>query len=204
MPDVRTVLVPDGLEGTGRRRSRAPVRRVARTKAADLAADGHIALDGKTVAKSERLSAGPMLEVSLPRPRRARASRSSPSRCRAWRSCTTTTTSSSSTSRSGSPPTPASAGSARRRRGWLPPATASRPPGAPERQGVVSRLDVGTSGLMVVAKSESAYSRLKQAFRSSHPRQDLPRPRAGLPDPVAARSTRPSAATPVTTTSSPS
>ena len=30
--------------------------------------------------------------------------------------------------------------------------------GAAERQGVVSRLDVGTSGLMVVAKSEIAYS----------------------------------------------
>lgn len=37
--------------------------------------------------------------------------------------------------------------------------------GAAERQGIVSRLDVGTSGLMVVAKSERAYSVLKQAFR---------------------------------------
>ena len=37
--------------------------------------------------------------------------------------------------------------------------------GAAERQGVVHRLDVGTSGLMVVAKSERAYSVLKQAFR---------------------------------------
>src|SRR5690606_41257717 len=37
--------------------------------------------------------------------------------------------------------------------------------GAPERQGIVQRLDVGTSGLMVVAKSERAYSVLKQAFR---------------------------------------
>ena len=37
--------------------------------------------------------------------------------------------------------------------------------GAAERQGVVQRLDVGTSGLMVVAKSEIAYSVLKQAFR---------------------------------------
>ncbi|MDO4718911.1 MAG: RluA family pseudouridine synthase, partial [Propionibacteriaceae bacterium] len=37
--------------------------------------------------------------------------------------------------------------------------------GAPERQGVVQRLDVGTSGLMVLARSESAYSILKQAFR---------------------------------------
>lgn len=37
--------------------------------------------------------------------------------------------------------------------------------GVAERQGIVQRLDVGTSGLMVVAKSESAYSVLKQAFR---------------------------------------
>lgn len=38
--------------------------------------------------------------------------------------------------------------------------------GAAERQGIVSRLDVGTSGVMVVAKSERAYSILKDAFRS--------------------------------------
>jgi 23S rRNA pseudouridine1911/1915/1917 synthase len=37
--------------------------------------------------------------------------------------------------------------------------------GAAERQGIVHRLDVGTSGLMVVAKSELAYSRLKRAFK---------------------------------------
>ncbi len=37
--------------------------------------------------------------------------------------------------------------------------------GAAERQGIVQRLDVGTSGVMVVAKSEHAYSVLKQAFR---------------------------------------
>ena len=37
--------------------------------------------------------------------------------------------------------------------------------GAQERQGIVQRLDVGTSGLMMVAKTEAAYSRLKQAFR---------------------------------------
>jgi len=38
--------------------------------------------------------------------------------------------------------------------------------GAAERQGVVQRLDVGTTGLMVVAKSESAYSALKWAFKA--------------------------------------
>jgi 23S rRNA pseudouridine1911/1915/1917 synthase len=37
--------------------------------------------------------------------------------------------------------------------------------GAQERAGIVQRLDVGTSGLMTVAKTELAYSRLKQMFR---------------------------------------
>lgn len=37
--------------------------------------------------------------------------------------------------------------------------------GVAERQGIVSRLDVGTSGVMVLTKTEVAYSRMKQAFR---------------------------------------
>jgi 23S rRNA pseudouridine1911/1915/1917 synthase len=37
--------------------------------------------------------------------------------------------------------------------------------GAAERQGIVHRLDAGTTGVMVVAKSEHAYRVLKQAFR---------------------------------------
>ncbi|MGL5827548.1 MAG: RluA family pseudouridine synthase [Nocardioides sp.] len=38
--------------------------------------------------------------------------------------------------------------------------------GAAERQGIVQRLDVGTSGVMVICKSEQAYSVLKNAFRN--------------------------------------
>jgi 23S rRNA pseudouridine1911/1915/1917 synthase len=37
--------------------------------------------------------------------------------------------------------------------------------GVPERQGIVQRLDVGTSGVMVICKGERAYSVLKNAFR---------------------------------------
>jgi 23S rRNA pseudouridine1911/1915/1917 synthase len=37
--------------------------------------------------------------------------------------------------------------------------------GAAERQGIVHRLDVGTSGVMAVAKSELAYASLKHQFR---------------------------------------
>lgn len=38
--------------------------------------------------------------------------------------------------------------------------------GPVEREGIVHRLDVGTTGVMVVAKSDRAYSQLKAAFRN--------------------------------------
>jgi 23S rRNA pseudouridine1911/1915/1917 synthase len=38
--------------------------------------------------------------------------------------------------------------------------------GAAERQGIVHRLDAGTTGIMVVAKSERAYTALKWAFKN--------------------------------------
>ena len=166
MPDVRTVLVPDGLEGERVDAGVARLFGVSRTKAADLAADGHVVIDGKAVAKSERLSAGSMLEVSLPRAEE------------------------SPTLQVVAQPVPGMSiihddddivvvdkpvgVAAHPSVGWSGPDVVSglaaagyriSTSGAPERQGVVSRLDVGTSGLMVVAKSESAYSVLKQAFR---------------------------------------
>jgi pseudouridine synthase, rluA family len=55
--------------------------------------------------------------------------------------------------------------------------------GAPERQGVVSRLDVGTSGLMVLARSERAYSVLKQAFRDKKVDKTYQALVQGHPDP---------------------
>ncbi|GAA4110373.1 RluA family pseudouridine synthase [Enteractinococcus coprophilus] len=56
--------------------------------------------------------------------------------------------------------------------------------GPPERQGIVQRLDVGTSGLMVVAKTEVAYSRLKQAFHDRTPTRNYHAMLEGLPDPL--------------------
>jgi 23S rRNA pseudouridine1911/1915/1917 synthase len=40
--------------------------------------------------------------------------------------------------------------------------------GPAERAGVVHRLDAGTSGLMIIAKTESAYLKLKEMFREHH------------------------------------
>lgn len=56
--------------------------------------------------------------------------------------------------------------------------------GPPERQGIVQRLDVGTSGLMVVAKTEIAYSKLKQAFHDRTPQRNYHALIEGLPDPL--------------------
>lgn len=56
--------------------------------------------------------------------------------------------------------------------------------GPPERKGIVQRLDVGTSGLMVVAKTEVAYSRLKATFRDRTPQRNYHALIQGLPDPV--------------------
>lgn len=56
--------------------------------------------------------------------------------------------------------------------------------GSAERQGIVHRLDVGTSGLMVVAKSERAYTALKRAFKERTPKKIYHAVVQGLPDPL--------------------
>lgn len=55
--------------------------------------------------------------------------------------------------------------------------------GPPERHGIVQRLDVGTSGLMMVARSEPAYSALKQAFRDHTVHKTYQAVVHGHPDP---------------------
>lgn len=56
--------------------------------------------------------------------------------------------------------------------------------GAPERQGIVHRLDVGTSGLMVVARDENAYTRLKRAFKERTVTKVYHAVVQGIPDPL--------------------
>jgi 23S rRNA pseudouridine1911/1915/1917 synthase len=56
--------------------------------------------------------------------------------------------------------------------------------GAAERQGIVHRLDANTTGLMVLAKSEPAYSALKQAFREREVDKRYHALVQGHPDPL--------------------
>ncbi|MCK1796375.1 RluA family pseudouridine synthase [Streptomyces sp. XM4193] len=162
--ELRTLPVPDGLEGERVDAALARMFGFSRTKAAELAADGKVRLDGSEAGKSDRVVGGSWLEVEIPaapgpvqivaepvdgmeivhddedivvidKPVGV-AAHPSPG----WTGTTVI--------------------------GGLAAAgytiTTS---GAAERQGIVHRLDVGTSGLMVVAKSERAYTRLKQQFR---------------------------------------
>jgi 23S rRNA pseudouridine1911/1915/1917 synthase len=57
--------------------------------------------------------------------------------------------------------------------------------GSDERQGIVHRLDVGTSGVMVVAKSPRAYSALKRAFKAREVHKVYHALVQGHPDPAA-------------------
>lgn len=57
--------------------------------------------------------------------------------------------------------------------------------GAAERAGIVHRLDAGTSGLMVVAKSERAYTELKRLFHDREVTKIYHAVVQGYPDPLA-------------------
>jgi len=160
----RTVLVPDGLAGERVDTGIARMFGLSRTRAADLAGEGHVALDGVVVAKSERLTPGALLEVEIP-------SQANPLEVKAELvEGIKIIHDDESIVVIDKPvgvavhPSP----------GWSGPTVVGHlrgagfriaTGGASERQGIVQRLDVGTSGVMVICKSEHAYSVLKNAFR---------------------------------------
>jgi 23S rRNA pseudouridine1911/1915/1917 synthase len=160
----RTLPVPEGLDGDRLDTALARLLGLSRTRAADLVDGGHVLLDGVPPARSERVRAGAWLDVRLPPP----------------------------PSQVGIVPEQV-AGlrvvhddddlvvvdkpvgvAAHPSPGWQGPTVLGHlaaagltlsTSGAAERQGIVHRLDVGTSGLMVVAKSDGAYTALKRAFK---------------------------------------
>jgi 23S rRNA pseudouridine1911/1915/1917 synthase len=162
---LRTLPVPDGLDGMRLDAGLSRMLGLSRTVVAELAADGAVRVDGVAAGKSDRLVAGAWLEVELPEPAEA----------------TTVVTAEAVEGLVvlhedeeivvvdkpvgvAVHPSP----------GWAGPTVVAglaalgiriATSGAAERQGVVHRLDAGTTGVMVVAKSERAYSVLKAAFR---------------------------------------
>lgn len=162
---MSVLLVPDGLDGSRLDAAAARMTGVSRSRIVDLIEEQKVLLDGRPVSRAAtRVLAGQMLEVDLSVPRPAAAV---------------------------TPRLAAGMGiihddsdiivvdkpagvAAHPSLGWDGPSVvehlaaagfAISTSGAAERQGIVSRLDVGTSGVMVVAKSERAYTLLKRAFR---------------------------------------
>jgi 23S rRNA pseudouridine1911/1915/1917 synthase len=164
--DVRQLPVPDGLDGMRVDAGLSRLLGLSRTVVATLAEDGMIALDGRAAGKSDRLTAGSWLEVELPTPDAPAVIAAPPELVGGM----TVLYEDDDIVVVDKPVGVAAHPSP----GWTGPtvvgglaALGSRvsTSGAAERQGVVHRLDVGTTGVMVVAKSEHAYSVLKRAFR---------------------------------------
>ncbi len=65
---ARTLPVPDGLDGMRVDAGLARLLGLSRTVVADLAESGEVLLDGRAAGKSDRLTAGAWLEVTLPEP----------------------------------------------------------------------------------------------------------------------------------------
>lgn len=161
----RELPIPDGIVGLRVDAGLARLLGLSRTKAAELAAAGLVVINGATVAKSDLLPAGGWLEVELPDPDDS-APRVRPQSIEGM------------IIRYDDPDVvvvdkPVGV-AAHPSLGWDGPTVVDglaaagfriSTSGASERQGIVQRLDVGTSGLMMVAKSEAAYSTLKWAFR---------------------------------------
>ena len=162
--DRRSVLVPDGLEGERVDTAVARLFGVSRAQAADLVAEGAVHVDGIRPRKSQRLVAGCALDVELPPPPGATAPDAAPVEGLVVVYDDDDLVVVDKPVGVAAHPSP----------GWTGPTVVGglagagyrvSTSGAAERQGVVHRLDVGTSGLMVVAKSEFGYTALKRAFK---------------------------------------
>jgi len=158
-------LVPDGLDGERVDAGLARMFGLSRARIAELAEGGAVRLDGKPATKSDRLHAGALVEVELP------ASVDAPVVVPEEVAGIRIVHDDADIVVVDKPPGVAAHPSL----GWTGPSIVGHlaaagfrisTSGPPERQGIVQRLDVGTSGLMVVAKSERAYTVLKRAFRA--------------------------------------
>jgi 23S rRNA pseudouridine1911/1915/1917 synthase len=164
--DTRQLPVPDGLDGMRLDAGLSRLLGLSRTVVAALAEDGRVALDGRAAGKSDRLTAGSWLEVDLPEPERA-APIAGPEEVVAGLTVLHADDDIVVVDKPvgvAAHPSP----------GWTGPTVIGglaalgyrvSTSGAAERQGIVHRLDVGTTGVMVVAAAEHAYTVLKRAFK---------------------------------------
>ncbi|MBO3737209.1 RluA family pseudouridine synthase [Actinoplanes sp. NEAU-H7] len=164
MSGQRSLPVPDGLHGMRLDQAVSRLFGLSRTAAATLVEAGDALVDGVPRPKSEKVVAGSWLEVTLPSPVAAPAMVAEPVHGLGIIYSDDDIVVVDKPVGVAAHPSP----------GWTGPTVVSglaamgqnvATSGAAERQGIVHRLDVGTTGLMVVAKSETAYSVLKRAFK---------------------------------------
>ena len=179
---TRALPVPDGLDGMRVDAGLARLLGLSRTVVADLAESGEVLVDGRAAGKSDRLTAGSWLEVTLPEPDAPVAVVAIPVDGLDVLYQDDDIVVVDKPVGVAVHPSP----------GWTGPTGGGglaaagitvATSGAAERQGVVHRLDVGTTGVMVVAKSEHAYSVLKRAFKERTVDKRYHAVVQGLPDP---------------------
>ena len=164
MRESRVLEIPEGLTGMRLDAAVARVFGISRTVAAELVRSGDVSVDGTVRRKSERVAGGSSVQVTLPdEPQPVQVVPIEvPDLGIVYEDDAIVVV--DKPVGVAAHPSP----------GWDGPTVIGglaaaghriATSGAAERQGVVHRLDVGTSGLMVVAKTESAYSSLKAAFR---------------------------------------
>nr|WP_298801534.1 RluA family pseudouridine synthase [uncultured Pseudokineococcus sp.] len=184
MGELRSMPVPDGLAGQRVDAALARLLGLSRSRAAEVVASGGVRVDGRDVVKAERLPEGGWLEVELPDPPAPPTVVAEPVPGMRVVHDDDDLVVVDKPVGVAAHPSP----------GWTGPTVVGglagagyriATSGAAERQGVVHRLDVGTSGLMVVAKSERAYSALKQAFRERTVEKTYHALVQGHPDPSA-------------------
>jgi 23S rRNA pseudouridine1911/1915/1917 synthase len=164
MSEVRTLPVPDGLDGMRVDAGLARLLGLSRTAVVGLTEASAVLIDGMPAGKSDRLAAGAWLEVTLPDPQQPAVVTAEPVTGLQILYDDDDVVVVDKPVGVAAHPSP----------GWSGPTVLGglaaagiqvATSGAAERHGVVHRLDVGTSGLMAVAKSERGYSALKRAFR---------------------------------------
>ena len=164
MRDTRQLPVPDGLDGMRVDAGLAKLLGISRTTAAELAQAGDVLLDGAPLGKSDRLVADAWLQVTLPEAPAPLMPTAEPVEGMTILYSDDDLIAVDKPVGVAAHPTV----------GWEGPTVVGglaaagyriSTSGPPERQGIVQRLEVGTSGVMVVAASERGYTHLKRAFR---------------------------------------
>lgn len=162
---MSVLFVPDGIGGERVDVAAARMTGLTRSRVAALLEEGRVLLDGSPVTRaSQRVHGGQLLDIDLSEP--VRQARVVPAVVEGMRIVHDDPDIVVVDKPAGVAAHPSL--------GWDGPDVVSglagagfriTTSGAAERRGIVHRLDVGTSGLMVVAKSELAYTVLKRAFR---------------------------------------